>query len=81
MSPPRDSIATIASQAMLSTTFLAHQAWLMADAIVRTAWRLVFSRRNLLQWVSAERLVGVTHTPAQVVRAMWAAPAIAWPSC
>jgi cyclic beta-1,2-glucan synthetase len=72
-----DSIATIASQAVLSTTFLAHQAWLMADAIVRTAWRLVFSRRNLLQWVSAERLVGVTHTPAQVVRAMWAAPAIA----
>ena len=72
-----DSIVTSAYQALFSTTFLAHQAWLMADAIVRTLWRLLFSQRNLLQWVSADRLAGVTHTPGQVVRAMWAGPAIA----
>jgi cyclic beta-1,2-glucan synthetase len=34
-------------------TFLAHQAWLMGDAISRTLYRLFVSRRNLLQWVTA----------------------------
>jgi cyclic beta-1,2-glucan synthetase len=33
--------------------FLAHQAWLMTDAISRTLFRLFISRRNLLQWVTA----------------------------
>ena len=33
--------------------FLAHQAWLMTDAISRTLFRLFVSRRNLLQWVTA----------------------------
>ena len=72
-----DSIVTIASQAVLSTTFLAHQAWLMGDAIVRTAWRLLVSRRDLLQWVSSDRLRRVVHTPAQVAAAMWSALAVA----
>jgi cyclic beta-1,2-glucan synthetase len=72
-----DSIVTSASQALLSTTFLAHQAWLMTDAIVRTLWRLLVSRRNLLQWVSADRLAGVTHTSGQVARALSPGPALA----
>ena len=72
-----DSIVTSAYQALLSTTFLAHQASLMLDAIARTVWRLLISRRNLLQWVSADRMAGLTHTPAQVLRAMWPAPALA----
>jgi cyclic beta-1,2-glucan synthetase len=33
--------------------FLAHQAWLMSDAISRTLFRVYISRRNLLQWVPA----------------------------
>jgi cyclic beta-1,2-glucan synthetase len=37
----------------LIITFLAHQAWLMGDAIGRTLWRLLVSRRNLLEWVTA----------------------------
>ncbi len=39
-------------QAALAFTLLAHQAWVMSDAIARTLWRLV-SRRNLLEWVTA----------------------------
>ena len=31
-----------------SSTFLAHQAWLMGDAITRTLFRLFITRRNLL---------------------------------
>ena len=41
------------SQILLLTTFLAHQAWLMSDAILRTLFRLSVSRRNLLEWVTA----------------------------
>ncbi len=32
---------------------LAHQAWLMVDAVLRTLFRLFIRRRRLLQWVSA----------------------------
>ena len=41
------------SQILLLVTFLAHQAWTMSDAILRTLFRLILSRRNLLQWVTA----------------------------
>ena len=33
--------------------FLAHQAWLMGDAIIRTLVRLVVTRRHLLEWIPA----------------------------
>jgi cyclic beta-1,2-glucan synthetase len=37
----------------LQTAFLAHQAWLMGDAIVRTLVRMLVTRRHLLEWVPA----------------------------
>jgi len=37
----------------LTITFLAYQAWLMSDAIVRTLVRLLITRKNLLEWVTA----------------------------
>lgn len=37
----------------LQITFLAHQAWLMGDAIGRTLIRLLFTRRHLLEWLPA----------------------------
>ena len=40
-------------QALISLTLLAHHAWLMLDAVGRTLGRLFFTRRNLLQWVTA----------------------------
>ena len=41
------------SQTLLTITMLAHQAWLMADAISRTLVRLYITKRNLLEWVTA----------------------------
>jgi cyclic beta-1,2-glucan synthetase len=41
------------SQTALMVTFLAHQAWSMGDAIGRTLFRLLVSRRRLLEWVTA----------------------------
>jgi cyclic beta-1,2-glucan glucanotransferase len=41
-------------QIALVATFVAHQAWLMADAITRTLFRLFVIRRGrLLEWVTA----------------------------
>ena len=41
------------SQTAFLVVFLAHQAWLMADAIGRTLFRLLVSHRRLLDWVTA----------------------------
>ena len=41
------------AQSALMISFLAHQAWLMADAITRTLTRLFATRRHLLEWVTA----------------------------
>ncbi|MEI8396759.1 MAG: glucoamylase family protein [Rhodospirillaceae bacterium] len=41
------------SQTLLLITFLADHAWVMSDAILRTLFRLIVSRRNLLEWVTA----------------------------
>ena len=41
------------AQSALTVTFLAHQAWLMGDAIARTLVRLFVTRRHLLEWVPA----------------------------
>jgi cyclic beta-1,2-glucan synthetase len=40
----------------LISVFLAHQGWLMVDAIGRTLYRLLVSRRHLLDWVTAAQL-------------------------
>ena len=46
-------VTLAASHVGLGITLLAHQAWLMVDAIVRTLARLYATRRNLLEWTTA----------------------------
>ncbi len=46
-------IALAFSRLAFSIVFLAHQAWLMIDAIARTLFRLFFTHRRLLEWVTA----------------------------
>ena len=48
----KDLVVAIA-QVAFQLTFLAHQAYMMTDAIVRTLYRLMISRRRLLEWVTA----------------------------
>jgi len=52
----RQDIWLACVQSAFLLTFLAHQAWLMSDAIARTLFRLLVTRRNLLQWVTAAQL-------------------------
>lgn len=46
--------------------FLPHQAWLSLDAIARACYRVIISRRNLLEWQTAESagLAAATHMSA-----------------
>ncbi len=41
------------AQSALRLVFLAHQAWLMGDVVVRTLGRVYVTRRRLLEWVPA----------------------------
>src|SRR5205085_921800 len=66
------------AQVALTLIFLAHQAYLMMDAIVRTLWRKLISRRHLLEWMTAAQIErGSAHDLATVARFMWPALAIA----
>ncbi|MBA3659127.1 MAG: hypothetical protein H0W67_05975, partial [Gemmatimonadales bacterium] len=47
--------------------FLPHQAWVSADAIVRTLWRLMVTRRNLLEWQTASQVEQASGGGAQAV--------------
>lgn len=46
-------IGSASAHVGLSFTFIAYQAWLMADAIGRTLLRLYVTRHNLLEWTTA----------------------------
>ena len=48
-------VALGGSQLACHLAFLAHQAWLMSDAIVRTLVRLGVTHRTMLEWVTAAR--------------------------
>ncbi len=65
-------------QVLLDVAFLAHQAWLMTDAILRTLFRLAVSRRHLLEWVTAaQSRTGLTRDLAGAYRRMAGAPILA----
>ena len=65
-------------QALLMVVFLPHRAWLMADAIARTLFRLVITRRRLLEWETAaateQRLRGSRWS---MLATMWMSPVLA----
>ena len=78
-------VGMAACEVALLVAFLAHQAWLMADAIARTLWRLA-TRRNLLEWVTAAQATRNARVELDAYyRFMWssvaigaAAPLAAW---
>lgn len=72
-----DALTSI-EQVALELTFLPHQAWISADAIVRTLYRMFVSRRSLLEWQPASHSERAMPTSAIFVwRRMWPALAVA----
>jgi cyclic beta-1,2-glucan synthetase len=70
----RAGLALTLQQTGLWIALQLHQAGLMLDAIARTLWRLLVTRRHLLEWVSAERLAAIRITGRAVMRSMGVAP-------
>jgi cyclic beta-1,2-glucan synthetase len=48
-------VAFASAQVALKVVLTAHAAWSMADAILRTLYRLLVSRRHLLEWRTASQ--------------------------
>jgi len=62
-------------QVILQIVFLPYQAYLMIDAIVRTIIRLYFTKRNMLEWVTAADMEASLKNDAKsFLRRMWMAP-------
>ena len=82
----RAELALALVQSVLMTVFLAHQAWLMGDAILRTLFRLTVTRRHLLQWVPTAQAAsttggGIPHSYKRMAGALIVAAvaaAVAW---
>lgn len=65
-------------QILLILSFTPYQAWLMFDAIFRTIYRLVISKKNLLQWKTADRVEkSVKNTYMWYYQKMWISVGIA----
>ena len=68
---------TNTGQLALEVVFLAHQAWLMVDAIARTIHRKLITNRHLLEWVTAAQSEKASkHDIPAFLRFMWPAQAI-----
>lgn len=48
-----NNFKTVLEQVFLIFCFLPYQAYLMLDAIIRTLYRMIFSRKKLLEWQTA----------------------------
>ena len=73
-----ESGARQAAQAMLTITFLPYDAYVSLDAILRTLGRLLFTRRNLLEWQTADDVDQADRGRLRhFLATMWCAPALA----
>jgi cyclic beta-1,2-glucan synthetase len=68
---------TNTAQVALLLSFLAHQAYLMCDAVARTLYRKLVSKRRLLEWTTAAQAeASSAPTLAAAFRFMWPAELI-----
>ncbi len=65
-------------QSLLTLTFLPYQAQLMLDAILRTLTRVLITKKNLLEWVTAADIeLALKNDMPGYWRRMWLCPAAA----
>ncbi len=62
----------------LTLAWLPHEVWYTLDAILRTLWRMLISRRGLLRWSSSrEAELCCARTLSAFFRLMWVCPVAA----
>lgn len=65
-------------QMLLVIAFLPHQAQLMLDAVARTIFRVLITRKNLLEWVTAADMeLALKNDMVSYWRRMWLCPTAA----
>jgi cyclic beta-1,2-glucan synthetase len=66
------------SRTLLALAWLPHEALYSMDAIVRTLWRMVVSRRRLLQWNPSREVERATPSDVRALyQLMWIGPSLA----
>ncbi len=66
------------ARAPLTLACLPYETWFSLDAIARTLWRMLLSRRRLLQWAPSSEVDGTLGGGlVATLRMMWFAPAFA----
>lgn len=59
-------------QSLLLFMFIPYQSYLMLDAIIRTVFRVCFTHRNMLEWVTAADVeASIKNNPGSYFRKMW----------
>ncbi|WLI91877.1 glucoamylase family protein [Massilia sp. R2A-15] len=76
MASGTSSLKLMFGHALLQAAFLPYEAWFSLDAIVRTGWRMLVSRRNLLEWRPSSLARSSTNMETNW-RRMWFSPALA----
>jgi len=64
------------TQVLLAVAWLPHEAQYSLDAIVRTLWRVFFSRRRLLQWKPSSEVERSGRDDSSTLRLMWIGPSL-----
>jgi cellobiose phosphorylase len=73
-----ETLARQLAQAILTVAFLPYDAVISLDAVMRTLWRLFFSRRRLLEWQTANEIESADDgTLHSFFAAMGCAPVLA----
>ncbi len=66
----------VLDQSGLLFAFIPYQAYLMADAIIKTLARVLFTRRNMLEWVTAADMeLSLRNDVTSFWKRMWISPA------
>jgi cyclic beta-1,2-glucan synthetase len=74
----QDEIRSASAMVALRATFIAHNAYLMTDAIIRALYRSLVSGKLLLEWRTAAQVQGGAQGDVHAYyRSMWQAPVLA----
>ncbi|EJO5348080.1 cyclic beta 1-2 glucan synthetase [Clostridium botulinum] len=66
------SVKNVLKQFFLIFTFIPHKAYLMMDAIIRTLYRICISKKNLLEWQTAEDAEKMSRKDLKgYIKSMW----------
>ncbi|WP_019223162.1 GH36-type glycosyl hydrolase domain-containing protein [Bartonella rattaustraliani] len=69
-------ITTVVADIFLKTTFLAHSAYFMTEAIIRTLYRLMISKQHLLEWKTSAATKAIPNSLRFYILTMWPASLI-----